>query len=518
MMSLQAIKNSETSLHTGLVVFDKSTGEPITTLPIDSEDSVVVAAKRARKAQTSWSALPLSERIRLLKLARKEFMKDKELILKSLEKETGKPRFDIVGEMFSVCQQIGYYSSKSKKWLKTRKVGTFPLFGKKGLIFYKPYGLVGVISPWNAPLNLALGDVLPALFAGNAVLVKPSEITPLAVRQTVNAFNRVLPPGVLECLIGAGTTGSALVDQVDMVAVTGSCQTGKRVMEQASRKLTPVLLELGGKDPMIVLSDADLDRATSAAAWGSCFMTGQVCMSIERIYVERAISEDFKRLLKEKIAKIRTGMECPPDERDIGPFIGPNQINIVESQIADAVEKGAVIELGGSRVKSADGVYYFKPTLISNVNHDMKIMSEETFGPIACVMDVDDVDEAIHLANDSEYGLNASVWTSNIERGIAIAQKLESGNACVNDAILNAAVQSLPFGGIKQSGVGSRHGGEEGLRAFCYRQSIMIERRKRAREASWFPYEVKATRQMESVMSWLYGGRLFSILNRKTDS
>ena len=486
-------------------VLDKNTATAVATLAVDDAGAVAAAAQRARAAQPGWEALPVKERVRLLKCARKEFLRDKDKIRDALAQETGKVAFDVIGELFAVCQDIGHFSKKAAKWLKPRKVGTFPLLGKKGLIVYQPFGLVGIISPWNAPLTLAMGDALPALFAGNAVLVKPSEITPLAVRYAVEAFNRVLPPGVLQCLIGEGATGAALVDQVDMVAVTGSCQTGRRVMERASQRLTPVLLELGGKDPMIVLGDADIERATNAAAWGSCFMTGQVCMSVERIYVAREIAGEFTRRLREKIERLRTGPDLPASSREYGPFTGPRQIEIVESHVADALARGATLETGGQRFAHSGASHYFQPTLITNVTHDMKIMVEETFGPIACVMAFDDPEQAISFANNSEFGLNASIWTRDIQRGIAIAKRIQAGNVCVNDCILNAGVQGLPFGGIKQSGVGSRHGNEHGLHAFCYSKAIMIETRKRPREAAWFPHHVKTAQRLEKLMMFLYG-------------
>jgi len=486
-------------------VMDKATAQGVASLPADDDNAVAEAAVRARAAQPAWAALTVRERTRLLKRARREMLKDKDKIRDALARETGKVPFDVIGELFSVCQDVAHFSRKAGKWLKPRKVGTFPLLGKKGLIHYQPFGVVGVIGPWNAPLTLTMGDALPALFAGNTVLVKPSEITPLAVQYTVEAFNRALPPGVLQCLIGEGPTGVALVDCVDMVAVTGSSRTGRRVMERASQRLTPVLLELGGKDPMIVLGDADIERATNAAAWGACFMTGQVCMSVERIYVDKAIAAEFKRRLIEKIHALRTGPDEPTSSASYGPFTGPLQVQVVESQIAEALDRGATVETGGARVPAGPGGVYFQPTLISNVNHDMRIMREETFGPVACVMEVEDVEEAIRLANDSELGLSASVWTRDIDKGIAIARRIQSGNVCVNDCILSAGVHSLPFGGIKQSGVGSRHGGEHGLRAFCYTQAIMVEPRRRSRESSWFPYPANTAKRMEKLMMMLYG-------------
>lgn len=487
-----------------ITVLNKSTGQTLATLPVQDANEVADAARRARAAQPSWAALPVKERVRLMKLARKEMMKDYDKIRDALAAETGKAPFDVAGEIFSVCQDVGHYIGNAAKWLKPKKVGMFPLMGKKGLVFYKPYGLVGVISPWNAPLTLAIGDVLPALFAGNTVLVKPSEITPLAVKYTIEAFNRVLPKDVVQCLIGEGPTGAAVVDHVDMIAVTGSCQTGRRVMERASQRLIPVLLELGGKDPMIVLKDANLERAANAAAWGSCFMTGQVCMSIERIYVEKAVAAEFTKLLKQKIQAMRTGPAVPREDLDYGPFIGPKQVQIVEEQLADARAKGANIELGGRRIDHAPGSVWFEPTLVTGVTHNMKIMTEETFGPVACVMEVNDVEEALRLSNDSEYGLNASVWTGDSNRGIEIAQRIEAGNVCVNDCVINAGAHGLPFGGIKQSGVGTRHGVENGLQIFCRPQSMMIEPWNRQREFNWFPYSLKSANTMEKLTRFLY--------------
>ena len=488
-----------------IIVLNKATLKVVESLPIDGIEVVENAVAKAKKAQVAWAALPAKERAKLMKKARREFVRDKDKIKAALEAETGKPPFDVIGEMLSVCQSITHFAKKAPKWLKSRKVSPMPLFGKKAKIFYKPRGLVAVISPWNAPLNLAMGDIVPALLAGNAVLVKPSEITPLAVKYTVEAFNRALPTDVLQCLIGAGETGAALVDRVDLVAVTGSCLTGKKVMESASKNLTPVLLELGGKDPMIILKDANLERAANAAAWGSCFMTGQVCMSIERIYVEKTVAVEFIEKLKGKMEAMRTGPERATEDRDFGPFIGPAQIAIVERHVASARASGATILVGGERIQKEDEGVFFQPTLITDVDHSMEIMKEETFGPVVCVMAVDDVEQALELANDSEYGLNASVWTNNVDYGIQIANRIESGNVCVNEAILNAGVLDLPFGGIKQSGVGTRHGGADGIRIFCQAQSMLIGKAKKNGELPWFPYTTKKTNMLEKLMVFMYG-------------
>ncbi len=491
---------------TSLDVHDPARGTVIETLAVDDVDAVDAAVARARTAQPAWDALGARERGRLVKRARRAMVRARADILDRLERETGKARWDVAGELMGVCMDLGWLVRRAPKWLATRKVSTRPLFGKKGLVAYRPRGVVGIISPWNAPLNLALGDAVPALLAGNAVVIKPSELTPLAVKRAVDAMNTVLPPGVLQVLIGAGETGAALVDRIDMVCVTGSPETGRRVMERASRRLTPVLLELGGKDPMIVLQDADLDRAASAAAWGGCMMSGQVCMSVERVYVEAPVAEAFTQKLVDKMKVIRVGANGRDAEIDYGPFTSPRQVEIVERHLEDAKARGARVLTGGGRRADGPGIF-FEPTVLADVDHSMLIMTEETFGPVVPVMAVRDADEALRLANDSVYGLNASVWTADVERGVALAQRIESGNACVNECVLSAGVPALPFGGRKLSGVGTRHGGADGLRQFCVSQALLVEPRKRKTEPAWFPYSTRKAKQIERLMGVMFGWR-----------
>jgi len=487
-----------------LTVRDPARGTSIEELPIDDDAAVAAAVERARAAQPAWGALAIRRRAQLLKRARREMVRARAEILDRLERETGKARFDVAGELMGTCMDLGYLARRARRWLAPQRVSTRPLFGKRGLVAFKPRGVIGIISPWNAPLNLALGDAIPALLAGNAVVIKPSELAPLAVRCAVAAMNRVLPDGLLQVVVGAGGTGAALVDHIDMICVTGSPETGRRVMERASRRLTPVLLELGGKDPMIVLRDADLDRAATAAAWGGCLMTGQVCMSVERVYVEEPVAEAFTEKLVERVRALRVGPNGADAEIDIGPFTSPRQVDIVERHLADAVANGARILAGGRRRGDGPGVF-FEPTVVASVNHAMLLMREETFGPVIPVMAVRDADEAVRCANESQYGLSASVWTSDVKRGIELAQRLESGNACVNDCVVSAGVPALPFGGVKQSGIGTRHGGAEGLRQFCVRQAILVEPRKRKTEPTWFPYSTKRARQIERLMALLFG-------------
>jgi acyl-CoA reductase-like NAD-dependent aldehyde dehydrogenase len=317
-------------------------------------------------------------------------------------------------------------------------------------------------------------------------------------------MNRALPLDVLQVVMGAGTTGAALVDHVDMICVTGSPQTGRTVMERASRRLIPVLLELGGKDPMIVLEDANLDRAAAAAAWGGCMMTGQVCMSVERVYVHAAVATPFCEKVVEKVRALRVGPNGKDADVDLGSFTTARQMEIVERHVEDARARGATVAVGGRRRGDGPGLFY-EPTVLTGVDHSMRIMQEETFGPVISIMAVRDEDEALALANQTPYGLNASVWTRDVQRGLALAQRIDAGSVCVNDCLVSAGCPDLPFGGVKQSGVGSRHGGAEGLRQFCVSQAILAEPRRQGNEPTWFPYSPRRARLMERAMGILWG-------------
>ena len=404
--------------------------------------------------------------------------------------ETGRPADETqFAELSYGLMALEFWAKQAPAYLDDEEIASAsPLVrGRKLVVRYAPLGVVGVIGPWNYPLTNSFGDCIPALAAGNAVVLKPSEITPLtSLLMAEMLADCGLPEGVFNVATGRGETGAALVDEVDYVMFTGSVATGKKVMARAAETLTPVSLELGGKDPMIVLADADLERAANAAASYGLNNSGQVCISVERIYVEEPVHDEFLELLTQKVEGLRQGPPGEPGTVDIGAIIFPPQIELIEAHVRDAVEKGARVVTGGERAPGPGRFY--RPTVLDGVDHSMRCMVEETFGPTLPVMSVGDAEEAIALANEGPYGLQASVWTRDHERGERIARRIEAGTAIVNDAQLNYAALELPMGGWKASGLGSRHG-PDGIRKYTKRQSLMINPGYApARDAHHFPY------------------------------
>ena len=335
------------------------------------------------------------------------------------------------------------------------------------------------------------------------MVLKPSEITPLTSLLLVKGLQEAgLPANVLQVATGRGETGRALVDEVDMVMFTGSTATGIKIAEQAAKKLTPVSLELGGKDPMIVTKDADLDRAAHAAAYWGLANGGQVCISVERVYVEEPVYEQFVQKVTDNVKDLRQGVPGKPGAVDVGAMTTPAQVDIVESHVNDAVAKGARITTGGKRRDGAGD--FFEPTVLADVDHSMTCMRDETFGPTIPIMKVRDAEEAIRLANDTPYGLGASVYAGSVGDGEAIARRIDSGAACVNDALMNYFALEMPMGGVKTSGIGSRHGAG-GIRKYCEQQALLITRMGMKRELQMFPYTPKVTKLLGRSLRLLYG-------------
>jgi acyl-CoA reductase-like NAD-dependent aldehyde dehydrogenase len=468
-------------------VLNPATGAKIASVPIDSPQSVAATVARVRANQPQWEALGIEGRYRWLGKLRDWLLDNQERVLDTMQAETGKVRAEAANEPAYLADLINFYGTKAAEFIGEQAVRPHtPLLAAKKLrVQYRPYPVVGIISPWNFPLVLALGDALPAMQAGAAVVVKPSEFTPLGLAEIVKAWKEEIGgPDVFDCVHGVGETGSALVDEVDFIQFTGSDRTGRKVMTRAADTLTPVSLELGGKDPMIVLADADLDRAANAAAWGGMMNSGQVCMSVERIYVEEPAYDEFVAKLTAEVGKLSQGTDGRGFGKDVGAMTSPNQTAIVEDHVGDALGNGARALTGGKRVEGPGD--YFEPTVLVDVDHSMKVMRDETFGPVVGVMKVRDAEEALRFANDSRYGLSGSVFGEK-ERAERVARRVECGAVNVNDVLVNYLATDVPMGGWKQSGIGYRHG-EPGIKKYCRTESLVITRFGGKREPAWYPY------------------------------
>jgi acyl-CoA reductase-like NAD-dependent aldehyde dehydrogenase len=470
-----------------LEVFDPASGRLVATVAVDPPTEVSEKVARVRANQAEWEALGIEGRYEWLGRLRDWLLDNEERVLDTMQAETGKVRADAANEPAYLADLINFYGTRAAGFIGEESVRPHSplLAGKKLRVQYRPYPVVGIISPWNFPLILALGDAIPALQAGAAVVIKPSEFTPLGLAEVVKAWKEEIGgPDVLECVQGVGETGGALVDAVDFVQFTGSDRTGRKVMARAAETLTPVSLELGGKDAMIVLDDADLDRAANAAAWGGMMNSGQICISVERIYVEEPVYDEFVAKLAAGVRGLRQGADDRRFGKDVGAMTSPNQTAIVEEHVEDALASGARALTGGKRVSGPGD--YFEPTVLVDVDHSMKVMRDETFGPVVGVMKVRDAEEALRLANDSRYGLSGSVFGAK-ERAERVARRVECGAVNVNDVLVNYLSMDVPMGGWKESGIGYRHG-EPGIKKYCRTESVVITRFGGKREATWYPY------------------------------
>jgi acyl-CoA reductase-like NAD-dependent aldehyde dehydrogenase len=476
-------------------VENPATGEPVAQVPTVSAREVGELVARGRRAQPAWAALGFEGRARVLLETRRWLARHAERTIRTIMSETGKTWEDAqFAELFFAGEALRFWARRSARYLADERLRSFsPVgLGKRLVVRYEPAGVIGVISPWNYPLALPLADVLPALMAGNAVVVKPSELTPLSMLLAAEALAESgLPAGVLQVAPGGPETGAALVDRADMVAFTGSPATGRKVAERAARTLTPVSLELGGKDPLIVLSDADLDRAVNAAVYYSMFNSGQTCIAIERAYVEDGVYDEFVSRVVEKVGQLRQGDPSGgPGTVEVGAMTAGHQLETVRRHVEDALAGGARALTGGAH----DGSF-FEPTVLVDVTADMACMREETFGPTLAIARVRDADEAVALANQSDYGLGASVFTRDPRRGEAVARRLAAGNVAVNDPLAYFAVLDLPMGGWKDSGLGQRHGAP-GIRRYCRTQAILVSRFGLRRDPHMFPYRRTVTAGM----------------------
>jgi acyl-CoA reductase-like NAD-dependent aldehyde dehydrogenase len=489
-----------------LDVKNPATGELIATVPAIEPEQVGELVDRARRAQPGWAALGFEGRGRVLRRAQKWVIDNSDRIARTIVEESGKAYEDAqLAEVSYAANAFGFWAKHAPEYLADEKVRSSSPFvlGRRLKVRYAPVGVVGVIGPWNYPLTNCFGDCIPALAAGNSCVLKPASLTPMTSLLMQEALRVCgLPDDVFQVAVGGGPVGSEMIDHVDFVMFTGSTEVGRKIMERASRTLTPVGLELGGKDPMIVLSDANLERAANAAVFYAMQNGGQTCISVERVYVEEPIYDEFVGKVEQKVRELRQGAPGGPGSVDIGAVTSPPQVDLIDEHVQDAIKKGARILTGGKR---GDGPGdFYEPTLLVDVDHTMEIMTEETFGPTLPVMKVRDADEAIRLANDSPYGLQASVFTGDTAKGERVARHVAAGAVCVNDAQLNYVALEAPMGGWKASGLGSRHGAG-GIRKYTQQQTLMIARLALKKDLHMFPYKAGKTKLLGRLIRFVWG-------------
>ena len=463
-------------------------GEVVGEVPITSPEAVPAAVARGRKAFSDWSRLTHRERRIHLRSFKRTVLQNGERIAEVVQAETGKPLVDCYSyDVLTALTVMDYYVRNAEKLLRSEKGKSWPFASMRGWTEYHPLGVAGVISPWNYPFFLPMIPTVTALAAGCSVVIKPSEITPLSGALISElAESAGLPSDVVQVIQGDGATGAALVAAgVDVVAFTGSTEVGKKVAEAAAQTLTPVVLELGGNDAMVVLEDADLAQTAQAAVWGANLTAGQTCVAVERLYVVDAVFDRFLKQLDHAFDSVSVGTG---DGRDLGPIIHPPQLQVIEDHVSDAVAKGARVLRGGNRVERGEAQYY-EPTLLVDVDHSMKVMREETFGPVLPVMRVADQAAALELANDSRFGLHGSVWSKNRNRAAHFASQMRSGTVAVNDVGVNFISPTVSFGGIGDSGYGANFG-RDGIRSYCYPKSITAARMRWPTSrllGAWYP-------------------------------
>ncbi len=475
---------------TKLASLDPATGEVIAEFEATKPAGVRAAMERARRAQPPWAAVPIKERCRVLGRLAEILFRRRHEIAEVITREVGKPKMEsLMAEVMVSLDTAQYFRRRAARFLGDEPVPHHNLAvkSKRGYLRYEPWGVVGIISPWNYPFSIPMTQVIPALVAGNAVALKPSELTPWSGVLVAELFAEAgLPESVLEMVLGEGPIGAALVEAgPDKIVFTGSVRTGRQVLEAASKRMIPCVLELGGKDAMLVLADADLEKASSAAVWGGFTNCGQACLSVERVYVEKQVASRFIELCVAKAKRLRLGNGLDPDV-EMGPMIRPRQIEVVEEQLRDAASKGARVLCGGKRRPDLGG-FFFEPAVVVDVDHTMKLMQEETFGPVLAIQAVEDVEEAVERANDSSFGLGASVWTRNSRQGEEIARRLVAGAVMVNDVASYFGICEAPHGGRRNSGLGRTHS-RLGLVEMVQVKYIDVERVPGLHKAWWYGY------------------------------
>ncbi len=450
-------------------------GALIGDVPTCTPEDVDEAVRRARTAQVRWAARPVAERCRILLRFHDLLLAEQKQVLDVTQVETGKARHNAFEELADAAMTARYYAHSAPRHLKaTRRQGAVPGLTKT-VEHHHPKGVVGVISPWNYPLTLAVSDAVPALLAGNAVVLKPDAQTPFTALIAVELLVRAgLPRELFQVVTGAGPElGPPMIERVDYLMFTGSTRTGRIIAEQCARRLIGFSAELGGKNPMLVLADCDLDKTVEGAVRACFSNSGQLCISVERMYIEDAVYDRFVPAFVDRVQRMRIGSGLGW-EPEMGSLVSKAQLDVVRRHVDDAVAKGARVLTGG-RPRPDLGALFYEPTVLEGVSDGMELMRDETFGPVVAVSRVRDADEAVERANDTCYGLNASIWSS-AKRGAEIAPRIQAGTVNVNEGYAAAwASHDSPMGGMKDSGVGRRHG-REGILKYCESQTVAVQR------------------------------------------
>ena len=494
-----AVRCQDSSEHREVIA--PATGETLGTVPECTPEDVGTAFERARAAQHAWADRPLEERVAVLRRVADAVLDEQSWLTDVLQAETGKSRADAVEEVFDIAVNARYYASRADDFLEpTRRRGAVP-FLTKTVEHHHPKGVVGLIVPWNYPLTLAVSDALPALLAGNAVVLKPAEQTPFSLLAAAKIlWEAGIPEDCFQVVTGDGATlGEPLIEAADFVGFTGGTETGRIVAETAGRHLTETSLELGGKNPMVVLADADLETAAEQAV-GDCFANaGQLCLSIERIYVEAPLFEAFRDAF---VAETRAlDLDVGTDWAiDMGSLQSAAQLQRVESHVDDAVERGASLLTGG-RHRPDIGPFVYEPTVLTDVPTGATLHDEETFGPVVRIERVPDAETAVERANDSQYGLNASVWSGDRGRGKALARQIECGTVSVNGTYqVSYGSVDAPMGGHKNSGTERRHG-RQGIEKYTDSQTVAVQRGTQLRP-SWISNGLWARAMNVALRGW----------------
>jgi acyl-CoA reductase-like NAD-dependent aldehyde dehydrogenase len=488
--------------------FNPATGARLGAVEVTAPEDVQAVVAAVAALQPFWAALPLRDRARYLERAAQVLLDESDEIRDLIVNEQGKPRNEAFSmELLPTIDALGWIAREGQQILADEKVPMPQLFlkTKRSTVVYEPLGVIGVISPWNYPWSIPLGEVAIALMAGNGVVLKPASLTPLIGERIAQVLARAgIPDGLVRVVHGPGT-GAALVESsVAKVFFTGSVETGRGVAEKCARQLKGSVLELGGKDPMIVLPDANLDHAIAGALWGGFANAGQTCSGIERVYVAREVSERFIAGAVNGARGLRVGDPLGWDT-EIGPMVSREQYELVDELVTDAVAHGAVLHCGGPAAAppGLEAGAFYAPTVLTGVTHDMRIMREEIFGPVLPIVVVDSEAEAITLANDSDFGLGASVWTSERGRGERMARELESGMVWINDHMFSHGACQCAWGGVKESGLGRTHS-KFGLYE-CVNIKLRVWESSKVRNPWWHPYDETLGKALRESAGVLYG-------------